>query len=216
MATKYPILPVDRAKSLQLFNQLASQGLADADMMKMSLKWCEHVDGSEIFPTAPSYLRRHLKKWERSNQVRDKLARIQHQLADMVHTNDRTLDDFLTARHQPPSQHTAADPLAAAARGAFGIGDRRSLAEETPASARRASAAASLTSGVVELDDVAGLSPTAAAAQQIRADRGWPKNTGDRQQRRSRRCRWCVKKKLPGAESCDGRWQKDKCPHRDP
>ena len=76
------------------------KGLADEQReMEMCLEWCKHVDGIEIFPTAPSYLRQHVKKWQRSNHVRDHIRKAKHKLEELRAVNATTLNTFLSARN---------------------------------------------------------------------------------------------------------------------
>lgn len=138
MGTQYPILPIDGKASLRLFNQLAARGLADDKReIEMCQEWCNYVDGIEIFPTAPSYLRQHVKKWQRSNDVRDQLRKAKSKIEEMRAVNSATLNTFLSARSSPVVEGTELHPLNAAARGAFAVGERSSLAEVTPPGARR-------------------------------------------------------------------------------
>jgi hypothetical protein len=37
----------------------------------MSVLWCEHVDGSLIFPKLPAYLRLYYERWVRNQRVQD-------------------------------------------------------------------------------------------------------------------------------------------------
>ena len=72
--TKLPFVPVVRKEEKMLFNRmlLGMEGTPDFD--KMAIDWCMHVDGVNIFPKLPVYLRRHYSNYLHSQQVRDAVA----------------------------------------------------------------------------------------------------------------------------------------------
>ena len=228
MGTRYPILPVDGKAALQLFNQLAGKGLADEQReMEMCLEWCKHVDGIEIFPTAPSYLRQHVKKWQRSNHVRDHIRKAKHKLEELRAVNATTLNTFLSARNGSVAEATEQNPLAAAARGTLRVGQRSSLSEFTPPGARRGNTMSCV--GLDSEDEVCAIavaelqSPPNGTASRRRG-RGSAataparrKRGADRRQRRRRHCQRCLECGASNEEAreCPGNRGADLCVFRD-
>ena len=76
MGTKLPLLPVHGKPKFSLFCRLMlQQETPKFDDKNIAFKWIKHVDGKEIFPKLPVYLRTHHKTWERNNRVRDAIKR---------------------------------------------------------------------------------------------------------------------------------------------
>jgi hypothetical protein len=74
--TKLPLLPVVGKEENQLFEKLvlsAPQGPINFE--QMAIEWCKKVDGINIFPKLPVYLRTHYTKWKRNQRVRDAVAK---------------------------------------------------------------------------------------------------------------------------------------------
>ena len=79
MLTKLPFLPVVRREERKIFIQmlLGQQGTPDFD--KMAINWCKHVDGINIFPKLPVYLRRHFSSICTLSKC-EMLLQMQHQM----------------------------------------------------------------------------------------------------------------------------------------
>jgi hypothetical protein len=76
MNTKLPLLPVVGKEENQLFEKLVLTGpQGPINFEKMAIEWCKKVDGVNIFPKLPVYLRTHYNKWQRNQRVRDAVAR---------------------------------------------------------------------------------------------------------------------------------------------
>ena len=76
MNTKLPLLPVVGKEENRLFEKLvlsAPQGPINFE--QMAIEWCKKVDGINIFPKLPVYLRTHYTKWQRNQRVRDAVAK---------------------------------------------------------------------------------------------------------------------------------------------
>ena len=76
MNTKLPLLPVVGKEENRLFERLvlaAPQGPINFE--QMAIEWCKKVDGVDIFPKLPVYLRTHYSKWQRNQRVRDAVDR---------------------------------------------------------------------------------------------------------------------------------------------
>jgi hypothetical protein len=56
MNTKLPFLPVHGEEEYRLFEKLVLLVSPGLDCDKMAIKWCNYVDGIEIFPKLPVYL----------------------------------------------------------------------------------------------------------------------------------------------------------------
>ena len=75
MNTKLPLLPVVGKEENRLFERLvlaAPQGPINFE--QMAIEWCKKVDGVDIFPKLPVYLRTHYSKWQRNQRVCDAVA----------------------------------------------------------------------------------------------------------------------------------------------
>lgn len=64
---KLPLLPVHGKPAYELFTTLLLKypNFTDTDSQMMAIDWCDKVDGVDIFPTLPAYLRKHHTKWLR-------------------------------------------------------------------------------------------------------------------------------------------------------
>jgi hypothetical protein len=56
MNMKLPFLPVHGEEEYRLFEKLVLLVSPSLDFDKMEIKWCNYVDGIEIFPKLPVYL----------------------------------------------------------------------------------------------------------------------------------------------------------------
>ena len=69
--TKLPILPIRGKDAKLLFGKLIRRSkLARLDFSQMALDWCNHVDGQNIWPTLPAYLRVYYSKWQKRQQAK--------------------------------------------------------------------------------------------------------------------------------------------------
>jgi hypothetical protein len=75
MDTKLPLLPVVETAEFKLFEELVASLPTPLDFDRMAIKWCERVDGINIFPKLPVYLRTHYTTWQRNQRVRDAVRR---------------------------------------------------------------------------------------------------------------------------------------------
>ena len=76
MGTKAPLLPVHGEKECALFAQLIRTSRSDLDMDKMAIEWCSKVDGINIFPKLPVYLRIHFASWTHNQQVKETVKNV--------------------------------------------------------------------------------------------------------------------------------------------
>ena len=51
---------------MKLFCQLILEMSGKFDEDKMAKEWCKHVNGKNVFPKLPVYLRTYYKTWERN------------------------------------------------------------------------------------------------------------------------------------------------------
>ena len=76
MGTKLPLLPVVGKEENQLFERLIlTAPWGPLNFEQMAIEWCKEVDGVNIFPKLPVYLRTHYGKWQRNQRVRDAVAK---------------------------------------------------------------------------------------------------------------------------------------------
>ena len=83
-----------------------SSTAAAIDFDVLSIQWCKHVDGINIFPKLPVHLRLHHSSWARSQRVKDAVEKLKPQMA---HLNE------VLQRHGPSSVTDAPRATAAAA-----------------------------------------------------------------------------------------------------
>ena len=79
---------------------------------------CDYVDGIKVFPTAPVYLRQHLKKWKNSNNMRDQLRQSQRQLEELRRAQQTSERDYINSLRGENSPFPASP---------FQVGSRTSL-----------------------------------------------------------------------------------------
>jgi hypothetical protein len=92
MHTKLPPLPVDGKAECQLFSQFVlkhSAGPIDFDAM--AIAWCDHVNGVDVFPKLPVYLRTYYATSQRNARVRDLVSRAAPGEATLRALNEATL-----------------------------------------------------------------------------------------------------------------------------
>ena len=69
-----PFVPVHSKEEMQLFNtlglQLIDANRATIDFDAMALEWCNYVDGINIFPKLPVYLRTYWPTFQHNSRVR--------------------------------------------------------------------------------------------------------------------------------------------------
>ena len=56
--------------------------------MEMAIRWCNHVNGTTIFPKLPVYLRSYHKIWERNWRVKDATNNAKNGLAKLDELNN--------------------------------------------------------------------------------------------------------------------------------
>ena len=65
---KLPMLPFAKIKEKTLFSRNYSI-ISKKTEEELSIWWCNHVDGINIFPKLPVHFRMHLKKWLKGNRI---------------------------------------------------------------------------------------------------------------------------------------------------
>ena len=111
MGTKAPVLPVHGEKEHKLFRELilSSRYKDDVDMDNMAVEWCKYVDGIDIFPKLPVYLRKHLRKWQHNQRVRESVGKAASGEEMLAQINKETSNAF----HLPvPASAPAVPPPA--------------------------------------------------------------------------------------------------------
>jgi hypothetical protein len=77
MSTKLPLLPVVGKEECQLFNEMVDQHNGPIlDFEDMAIAWCDCVDGVNIFPKLPVYLRFHYSNWLHNQHLQDSVTRL--------------------------------------------------------------------------------------------------------------------------------------------
>ena len=221
MGTPLPLLPVHGKAEHMLFSHLALQQLAGSsstiDFEKLAITWCEHVNGTSIFPKLPVYLRQHYATWQKNQRIKDTLKRIQPQLDAL----NATLAPELPAAAPAPTPAAAPTPdpaapdpaaavaaAAAAAAAAFAVAQHIALPHAPPVMAAARSD--------VEMP-VAGMRIGGALAPVARYVPG-RKRGRDRKPEGEKRMRTCTQccdgTGLEERQICPGRRRKADCVNR--
>ena len=74
---KLPCLPVRGKAERSLFKKLLALKPDFGDGSAMALEWCEHVDGAEVFPKLPVYLRNAKEAFAKNQRVQDAVEGIE-------------------------------------------------------------------------------------------------------------------------------------------
>jgi len=93
MGIKIPFLPVIGMDPERLFGQLIRASDGPFDDRKMAVDWCQHVDGVNIFPTLPVYLRMYHEHFLRGRRAEDACTRMQDEKATLEKLNKRSLGE---------------------------------------------------------------------------------------------------------------------------
>ena len=105
MQTKLPIFPVYGKAEKVAFSLLACKHQSSTsdviDFEQMAIEWCAKVDGVEIFPKLPVYLRKYHTAWQRSQRIKDALAEQEETLSSL-----RVQASALAASTSPGGQQT--------------------------------------------------------------------------------------------------------------
>jgi hypothetical protein len=102
MNTKLPFLSVDGEEEYRLFEKLVLLVSPCLDFDKMAIKWCNYVDGNEIFQKLPVYLRTHHMLWSRNQRVQDAVKNARNGEIALRVINDSTAPKMtLQLAHAP-------------------------------------------------------------------------------------------------------------------
>ena len=193
MDTPAPLLPVHGEAECKLFEKkLRVQASPDFD--QMAIEWCKDVDGIDIFPKLPVYLRTYHKQWERNNRVRDAVKKAKSGIDALAAINAATLTDLLqptgdgfdsaSASTLAPTQAPALTPTDAAPTVAVFTEPTPHPTMQPPSSTVPVLPAAAAAVGG---HAIGGSVPTKSLK------RGHGKRLGDKKKRASRKCQKCVK-----------------------
>ena len=78
----------------------------------MALDWCNHVDGKNIWPTLPAYLRVYHSKWQKGQQAKDALRHTEsgvEALNNLIQLSNRRIAADMQSRN--PQSTGAAIPI---------------------------------------------------------------------------------------------------------
>lgn len=203
MGTSLPLLPIHGKAEHALFSHLALAQLrgrcSTIDFDKLALTWCEHVDGTAIFPKLPVYLRQHYAAWQKSQRIKDTLKRIQPQLDALRATLAR---DAPTAVAPVPTTPATAVPIVAT----LVVAQHIALPLAPPA---MAAARAEIQLSVAGMH-IGGAAPEPAPRYVPNRKRGRDKRAeGEKRIRTCKRC--CEGTDLATRQSCPGRSRKTYC-----
>jgi hypothetical protein len=72
MKTHIPTLPIRGQEGCKLFQAIMLENTGEPNE-QTALEWTKNIDGIDLFPTTPFYLRMHHKKWTRNQRVKDSI-----------------------------------------------------------------------------------------------------------------------------------------------
>ncbi len=208
MRTKLPLLPVHGEKEYILFNRLMLAQTGSADFDQMAIEWCKYVDGYNIFPKLPVYLRTYFTQWQHNQRVRDAVENSVVLSSKLKDINAATERRFVS----PPlivtstSNEVAPVPEPHAIHVAVHHHVPMPPAPTTMPESSSFILVGGLNIGVTStLPDV-----NATRVKKTKGQRG-----GDGKPRASRRCTRCLKNGMDSeaAMECEGRWGEVKCEH---
>ena len=75
MGTKLPFLPVSGHKEHLTFAKFILDMPYPFDYEQMAIEWCKHVDGIQVWPKLPVYLRTYHKQFQRNQRVKDAVSK---------------------------------------------------------------------------------------------------------------------------------------------
>ena len=116
MGTIAPFLPVHGENECRLFDRLIRTTCSHLNMDKMSIEWCNYVDGVDIFPKLPVYLRTHHSSWLHSENVRQAVKRAAKGDEALKMLNDATLRELVTCSSHTTDTATTATTSSTAIR----------------------------------------------------------------------------------------------------
>jgi len=102
MKTNLPLLPVDTVQEHQLFEKLVLK-MHPINYDDMALEWCKSVDGENIFPKLPVYLRTFHKTWEHNQRVQRAVERAATGEAKLAKLNTDTMAAHVAAQGAAPA-----------------------------------------------------------------------------------------------------------------
>jgi hypothetical protein len=86
-----PFMPVHGEGEMKLFTQLiACSTDAKPDFEQMALNWVKHVDGVDVFPKLPVYLRTYFTTWTRNQAAKNAMAKAKPAAALLQQVIDKT------------------------------------------------------------------------------------------------------------------------------
>ena len=154
----------------------------------MALDWCNHVDGKNIWPTLPVYLRVYHSKWQKGHQAKDALRHAKsavEALNGLIQLSNRRIAADMQSRN--PQSTGAAIPITQA----------EDIVPPTTNSHGPM---------VVDLHTIGG-APTPSSAE--RASR-IGKRGRDKKRRKARHCVFCRRRRCPGTSN------RKRCRHKQP
>ena len=185
MGTKLPLLPVSGNKEQQTFAALIHDAEYPFDYEQMAIDWCEKVDGIDVWPKLPVYLRTYHRRFLRNQRVKDAVIKAKEQAAELKTLNQQT------------SQGLVSDTLSA------------SLPDVMPAAlsgARREEPVCFVGGSAV------GGAPATIGVKRLHGQRGQDK--APRKTRSCSHCLKTLKRSAEDARACPGKHWKVTCPYK--
>ena len=217
MKTKLPLLPVVGEKEFTLFQKLVLKLPSPTDYEAMAIEWCRHVDGVDVWPKLPVYLRTHHTTWLRNQRVKDAVTNAASGEEKLKKLNADTMPlcshraALLT--HAQPLATPLAALTGAAAQTLQSAAPRRPLVHlPLPLQHCFVPPTWGYVPPVVGGFFIGG-APVTTAAPKVPSKRKAGQRGGDTKKRAPNTCRRCKSQGSPDAHKCPGSNSHGKCLH---
>jgi hypothetical protein len=201
MGTKLPLLPVYGEKECALFNRLMLAA-ENVDFDQMALDWCIYVDGIDIFPKLPVYLRNHFSSWQHNVRVRDAVKKLDVSLQNLHAINAATLSPLTI-----DGGHAGQEDLSHHEEIVVRVEHHTSI-PSFPADMIPTTEQQMIVIGGTNISLIQNNTTGAPQIKRARGDRG-----ADSKKRKARKCGKCLENKSNFASTCKGRGGREKCEH---
>jgi len=200
MGVELPFLPVTTREEKDLFSRLIRQG-ASVGHDALALEWMKHVDGKNIFPKLPVYIRTYLTKYHKSASARKSAAIAESGMAIIKKINSKNATSASSKEPAVSSEPTLPPSLPV-----------RSPDMPLPFPPPRVGGETVMTHVTNSVKKFAADKKEST----VQLKKGHGKRSSDAQPRKARRCFRCVQQEGKGVanllpDECRGRRARNQC-----
>ena len=117
MHTKLPLLPVHGVAEHKVFENLVVKMPSPINFDVMAIDWCSSVNGVDVFPKLPVYLRTFHHQWLRNQRVRVAVEKAASGEAKLQALNAETMTAYVAAQRGALATPVSMQPAAGGAAG---------------------------------------------------------------------------------------------------